>query len=186
MVDFVPLDWVRGGYFINRDGTVVSTLSGKIRILSPSKDKDGYLKFTLRTLNGKTTAFQHRLIAKTFLPNPENKPDVNHIDGVKTNNDISNLEWVTKSENMIHSIEVLENPKPPSNKGKFGKLSKLSKPIVGYNPVTGEVVRFEGSKDAERVSNGYYTQGNLSVCLRDKTKRHRGMVWYFEEDFNKV
>ena len=186
MNSFVPLAWPRDGYFINKSGQVISTLSGKPRLLSPSLDKDGYLKFTLRTTDSKTTAFQHRLLAISFIPNLESLPEVNHKDGNKSNNALSNLEWVTKSENMLHSINVLGNPKPPSSKGKVGELSKLSKPIVGYNASTGEIIKFCGSKDAQRVSEGYYTQGNISTCLKDKTKTHRGFTWYFEEVFNKL
>jgi hypothetical protein len=49
----------------------------------------------------------HRLVALAFLPNPESKSDVNHIDGARNNNSLSNLDWCTSSENKVHSIEVL-------------------------------------------------------------------------------
>jgi hypothetical protein len=51
----------------------------------------------------------HRLVALAFLPNTEEKEQVNHIDGVKSNNSLSNLEWSTRSENMVHSRDVLGN-----------------------------------------------------------------------------
>ena len=66
-----------------------------------SNDSTGYRTLTF---NGKTHSV-HQLVAINFIPNPEMKPDVNHIDSDKTNNHISNLEWVTKSENSIHTVE---------------------------------------------------------------------------------
>jgi hypothetical protein len=72
----------------------------------------------------------HRLVAKHFIENPLNKEFVNHKDGNKTNNHVSNLEWVSRSENGLHSIHVLGNPKPPSWKGKTGALHNKSKKII--------------------------------------------------------
>lgn len=69
------------------------------------QDKRGYVRVSLN--NGKAnTCLVHRLVAEAFIPNPENKPEVNHIDGNKQNNCISNLEWVTRGENVRHSIET--------------------------------------------------------------------------------
>lgn len=69
------------------------------------KDRDGYCRCTVQKLDGKKTSQPvHRLVAKTFIPNPENKTCVNHIDNDRTNNRVDNLEWVTPKENVYHSF----------------------------------------------------------------------------------
>lgn len=69
------------------------------------KDKDGYCRCTVQKLNGKYTSQPvHRLVAKAFIKNPENKACVNHIDNDRTNNRVENLEWVTPKENVYHSF----------------------------------------------------------------------------------
>lgn len=99
-------------------------IKGKLRRL-PISDK-GYHKVGLNK-DGKTKKFAvHRLVAQAFIPNPESKPQVNHIDGVKTNNNVSNLEWVTNYENAYHAIDIgLHN-----NKGARNGNSKLNKEDV--------------------------------------------------------
>ena len=74
--------------------------------LKPIKRKNGYLKIVLYDENGKSIEYAlHRLVAETFIPNPENKPQVNHINCIKTDNRVENLEWCTNGENQIHAFK---------------------------------------------------------------------------------
>lgn len=99
-------------YFINNDWLVyrIGGVNGAIyrnwRYLKPTENKNrwGYMYVSMQEpLIKRKNCLLHRLVAKTFIPNPENKPQINHIDWNKYNNSISNLEWVTDKENKKHA-----------------------------------------------------------------------------------
>jgi hypothetical protein len=91
---------VNPNYSVDEKGVVINNQTNKV--MSPHAHKDGYRKLVL-PIDGKLKhQFVHRLVAQAFLPNPENKPMVNHIDGVRDNNHLSNLEWVTPRQNYDH------------------------------------------------------------------------------------
>lgn len=91
-------------------------------ILKNSINSVGYYTVTLYKNNKSTVKLVHVLIAETFIPNPESKPQVNHIDGVKLNISVENLEWVTRSENIQHAYDTGLT----KNKGESHYLSKIT------------------------------------------------------------
>lgn len=98
------IDKYDGQYAISKNGEVRSLLSGKL--LAPSPDKNGYPAVSIKDSNGVSHhVWIHRLLAESFIPNPEQKKTVNHKDGNKLNYDLSNLEWATHSENIKHAYD---------------------------------------------------------------------------------
>lgn len=113
------------GYFVDKEGNVYSSRANKGHLFKkkvPQKSNSGYLYVSI----GNKMVYIHRLVAETFIENPENKPQVNHKDMNKENNCVTNLEWVTQIENINHLKD--NNPcegKTGSNGGYLFKGSKL-------------------------------------------------------------
>jgi len=99
-----------GIYEISSLGNVKRT--GKNKILKGRITRFGYLRVSLCNKSYPKDYCIHKLVGSAFIPNPENKPQVNHINGIKTENRLENLEWVTNSENMLHSYRTLNHKRP--------------------------------------------------------------------------
>lgn len=108
-------------YLISNLGNVKNK---KNKLLKVYKPKDNYSTIMLYKNNTRKLYSIHRLLAIHFLPNPDNKPCVNHINGIKSDNNLNNLEWCTYSENEIHSITLL-NKKHNGVKGINNHNNKL-------------------------------------------------------------
>lgn len=108
---------------VRSDGTVM-TYNGKILKQSDAAGrKKGYKLIHFYREDGRDTWQVHRVVATAFIPNPENKPCVNHINGIKDDNRVENLEWSTYAENNAHALETgLKDQTPSSYNSKLTKL----------------------------------------------------------------
>ena len=113
------------------------------------------------------------MVASAFIPNPENKPHINHIDGNKRNNNVSNLEWVTPAENVRHALETGLSPHVKNN-------PVTSKAVAMYSTDGVLIKTFPSSKEAERQTG--VLQGNISRCCRGKIKKSGGYIWKYHEE----
>ena len=138
--------------------------SSKEKILKPFSNKDGYLNVKLCKEGKRKQYLVHRLVAKAFIPNPENKLEVNHKDEDKTNNKVENLEWMTCKENINYGTRNERSRK------------SQSRPIYGINIKTNDRIEFPSTAEAGR--NGF-NHSNIVHCLKGRRKSHKGYKWFY-------
>lgn len=107
--------------------------------------------------------YVHRLVATAFVPNPENKPEVNHIDCNPLNNRADNLEWVTHKENMGYAYSL-------------GRGFNM-KPVKSYNETTGETKFYKTAREASSQTGASWR--HISACCCGKRKHSGGLMWSF-------
>lgn len=110
----------------------------------------------------------HRIIAECFIPNPEGKKEINHIDGDHFNNSVNNLEWVTGSENCLHAYRVLRKKKLAGKE----------------NPNSKQIIRIEDGRFFETLSQaaeecGLSSHSNISKALKNKNRKAGGYHWQY-------
>lgn len=169
-------------YYITDTGDVYSRnyfTKYRIRKMILRKNKkNGYVYVFLCKKGKKFNKRIHRLVAEAFIPNPENKPQVNHKNGDKSNNRVENLEWATASENMLHAYHFLKNIILPSRKGCFGKNNAKSKIILQIKD--GNIItEFYGCQEAQRKTGISF--GNISECCRNNRKTAGGFQWKYKD-----
>lgn len=167
-------------YRISNLGNVLSLNyrnSHKTKPLKPMCNRGGYWVVNLMSHCNRKTETVHRLVALAFIPNPENKREINHKDFDKGNNKESNLEWCTSKENSRHT--VLNGRQFIPNKGKFGWDNHSSKAVVQCTLSGLDLNTYGSMREAERETGIHGAA--ISACCR-KVKHHKsagGYTWKY-------
>lgn len=153
-----------GRYQVSNLGRLWSKERG---LLSPFLSRGGYLVATLQRNGKRYGTGVHRLVAQAFIPNPEDKPQINHKNGIRTDNRPENLEWVTCSENNLHRRRVLN-----------GGGGRPGRPVVCTT--TGEL--FPSITAAAKATGANLCK--ILLCCQGKRKRTKGLSWKYAEEVN--
>lgn len=163
-------------------------IRSRYRVLKPQQCTNGYL-FVCLSVRGKVSQHRvHRLVAMTFIDNPNNYPEVNHIDEDKTNNNISNLEWISVYLNRMHGTRnkrahshgVCRGEKNPMY-GRLGAANPLSKAIIQLDFNGNIVGEYAGIKEAARMTGA--NASSISRAAKGKIKSTHGYVWKYKSTF---
>lgn len=138
-------------------------------------DKKGYQRVCLINKWRKIVQV-HRMIALTFIPNPENKPQVNHKNWMRDDNRIENLEWVTAKENVLHSFRLLW--KKPNTKHLAQYRGYNSKWIIRMSLNWEYIDKFTSAHRAAREL--WFNQWNICECLLWRRKTHKWFLWKYD------
>ena len=174
-----------GLYKVSNFGRILSLnyrRTGKAKLMTPGTDKDGYFQVNLRKNGEDKWCKVHRLVAETFLENPENLPEVNHKDENKKNNFVflnedgtvnkkrSNLEWKTHKDNINHGTRNERVSKALTN-------GKCSKKVLQLS-LSGELIR-EWPSTMECERNGF-KHGAVAACCRGEKPQYKGFKWEYK------
>ena len=169
------IEGFEGKYQISSMGRVKSLnfkLTGKEQIMSLKVNKYGYKQILLYKDKKYKTFLIHRLVAQAFIPNPENKPEIDHINTNKTDNRVENLDWCTAEYNHNYGT-------------RNDRIAKaLSKPVLQFSKTDEFIKKWNSIMDIKRELN--ISHQNISKCCLGKIKTAYKFKWGYEEDYEKV
>lgn len=157
----------------NQFGSYPMTKLIKGKVLSPAINQDGYYQVVLYKSGKKYNKLVHQLVAEAFIPNPQNKPTVNHIDGIKTRNIVNNLEWATEKEQQWHSISIL---------GHKHIISQKCRDCRKYDTQQKKVERSDGMvfNSIKEASNGNESlRKHISDVCKGRRRFAGGYSWKY-------
>lgn len=152
-----------GLYWASTDGKVKNRFG---RILRPMVEWSGYLRLNLCKNGAVKKTAVHRIIAETFIPNPNNLPEVNHKNELKYDNRVENLEWMSSKDNC--------------NYGKRNKLikEKQSKKVYQYDKEGNLIKIWDSTQECAKYG---YNQGHVAACCRGERKTHKNSLWSYDK-----
>ena len=161
-----------GLYEVSDLGRVKSLKYGKEKILKPLKHTCGYLQVNLFKDGHGKAIYVHRIVAEAFIQNPNNLETVNHKDEDKTNNAVSNLEWMSKRDNDNYGTRNKRVSEANTNN------QKRSKQVQMFDKYTGELLTtFPSTREAERITG--ISNPHICECCKGKLKSAGGYIWRY-------
>lgn len=144
------------------------------KILKQANTPKGYLVVCLRKNNKAKVYRVHRLVAQAFIPNPEDKPQINHIDNNRKNNKVDNLEWVNNSENQQHAFKY-------GNQKRYkGSKNYSAIKITQYDKDNNFISEWGSITEASIKNN--ISSTSINNCLRKRSKSAGGFIWKYKEN----
>ena len=177
-------------YEVSSDGDVRNKKT--MKMLTPKKTRQGYLRVALCGSEGQHSVLIHRLVAIAFIPNPEGKPTVNHKDECKTNNKVENLEWMTNAEQNTHGTRIERAKAHTDYKARGIDYSVVSakhnyradgmcgrKQVSAYK--NGKLVGVFRSQREASIDTGV-SECKISMCVRGTRKQSKGFTFKKPEE----
>jgi len=156
-----------------------SHIGGEIKIKGRIRKnhlrKDSYMGISLNKEGHCNSFLIHRLVANAFILNSENKPDINHKNGVKTDNRVENLEWCTSTENLKHAYRIGLKKANKNLLGKYGATHPTSKDIIQYDLSGNLIAKYGSAHEASRITK--INRGSICQCARGEYLTAGGYIW---------
>lgn len=180
-------------YQVSNMGRVKRLSTGYYRrtekILKPQLQNNGYLHIKLSQKDKTKCILVHRLVAQVFIPNPNNLPQVNHINEDKTDNRVENLEWCDRKYNINYGNGISKRVKTNKENGTYKKIGEInyknfSKSILQFSKDNSFIRRWDCIMDVQRELG--YDNKQICSCLKNRQKTAKGFKWVYADDYERI